>query len=72
MLLLLDVSGSMNGKTSGGGTKFAAAKKALKKVADAMPGRHPGGVAGLRLGDLRGSDRQPEGVPGHQAGGADL
>jgi Ca-activated chloride channel family protein len=37
VLLVLDVSGSMNERISSGGTKFAAAKRALKKVADAMP-----------------------------------
>lgn len=37
VLLLLDVSGSMNERISSGGTKFAAAKRALKQVADALP-----------------------------------
>ena len=39
VLLLLDVSGSMNEKISSGGTKFAAAKRALKQVADALQNR---------------------------------
>lgn len=46
VLLLLDVSGSMNEKISSGGTKFAAAKKALKQVADSMP---QGTQVGLRV-----------------------
>ena len=46
MLLLLDVSGSMNEKISSGGTKFAAAKRALKQVADALPA---GTDVGLRV-----------------------
>lgn len=46
VLLLLDVSGSMNEPISSGGTKFAAAKRALKKVADAMPA---GTQVGLRV-----------------------
>lgn len=46
VLLLLDVSGSMNEKISSGGTKFAAAKKALKQVADSMPA---GTQVGLRV-----------------------
>ena len=46
VLLLLDVSGSMNERISSGGTKFAAAKRALKKVADAMPA---GTQVGLRV-----------------------
>ena len=37
VLLLLDVSGSMNGRLAGGQTKFAAAKKALKQVAASLP-----------------------------------
>lgn len=46
VLLLLDVSGSMNEKISSGGTKFAAAKKALKEVAAALPA---GTQVGLRV-----------------------
>jgi Ca-activated chloride channel family protein len=46
VLLVLDVSGSMNERISSGGTKFAAAKRALKKVADAMPA---GTQVGLRV-----------------------
>ena len=46
VLLLLDVSGSMNGKLNGGGTKFAAAKKALKQVAASLPA---GTQVGLRV-----------------------
>ncbi len=46
VLLVLDVSGSMNEKLSSGGTKFAAAKNALKEVADALP---PGTQVGLRV-----------------------
>ena len=46
MLLLLDVSGSMNEKISSGGTKFAAAKRALSEVADALPA---GTQVGLRV-----------------------
>ncbi|BAK33764.1 hypothetical protein MLP_07500 [Microlunatus phosphovorus NM-1] len=46
VLLLLDVSGSMNEKISSGGTKFAAAKRALKQVADALPA---GTQVGLRV-----------------------
>ncbi|HEV2928379.1 MAG TPA: VWA domain-containing protein, partial [Propionibacteriaceae bacterium] len=46
VLLVLDVSGSMNEPISSGGTKFAAAKRALKKVADAMPA---GTQVGLRV-----------------------
>ena len=46
VLLLLDVSGSMNEKISSGGTKFAAAKRALKQVADALPA---GTDVGLRV-----------------------
>src|SRR5690349_14396798 len=46
VLLLLDVSGSMNEKISSGGTKFAAAKRALKQVADALPA---GSEVGLRV-----------------------
>ena len=46
VLLLLDVSGSMNEKISGGGTKFAAAKKALKEVSGALPA---GTQVGLRV-----------------------
>jgi Ca-activated chloride channel family protein len=46
VLLLLDVSGSMNERISSGGTKFAAAKRALKKVADALPA---GTQVGLRV-----------------------
>ncbi|WP_198671556.1 vWA domain-containing protein [Desertihabitans aurantiacus] len=43
VLLLLDVSGSMNEEISSGGTKLAAAKEALKEVADELP-------AGTRVG----------------------
>jgi Ca-activated chloride channel family protein len=46
VLLLLDVSGSMNERISSGGTKFAAAKRALKRVADAVPA---GTQVGLRV-----------------------
>ena len=46
VLLLLDVSGSMNAKLNGGGTKFAAAKKALKRVATSLPA---GTQVGLRV-----------------------
>lgn len=46
VLLLLDVSGSMNEQISGGGTKFAAAKRALKEVAGALPA---GTEVGLRV-----------------------
>lgn len=46
VLLLLDVSGSMNEKISSGGTKFAAAKRALREVADALPA---GTQVGLRV-----------------------
>jgi Ca-activated chloride channel family protein len=46
VLLLLDVSGSMNERISSGGTKFAAAKRALKQVADALPA---GTEVGLRV-----------------------
>jgi Ca-activated chloride channel family protein len=46
VLLLLDVSGSMNAKLDSGGTKFAAAKKALKQVAAALPA---GTQVGLRV-----------------------
>jgi len=46
VLLLLDVSGSMNEKISSGGTKFAAAKRALRDVADALPA---GTQVGLRV-----------------------
>ncbi|WP_375426524.1 VWA domain-containing protein [uncultured Friedmanniella sp.] len=46
VLLLLDVSGSMNERISSGGTKFAAAKKALKQVASALPA---GTQVGLRV-----------------------
>jgi len=46
VLLLLDVSGSMNEHISSGGTKFAAAKRALKQVAAALP---PGTEVGLRV-----------------------
>jgi Ca-activated chloride channel family protein len=46
VLLLLDVSGSMNEKIASGGTKFAAAKKALKQVAGALPA---GTQVGLRV-----------------------
>lgn len=46
VLLLLDVSGSMNERISSGGTKFAAAKRAMKQVADALP---TGTQVGLRV-----------------------
>ncbi len=46
VLLLLDVSGSMNEKVSSGGTKLAAAKSALKRVADSLPA---GTQVGLRV-----------------------
>lgn len=46
VLLLLDVSGSMNAKLDGGGSKFAAAKKALKQVAASLPA---GTQVGLRV-----------------------
>lgn len=46
VLLLLDVSGSMNEKLASGGTKLAAAKSALKRVADALP---QGTQVGLRV-----------------------
>lgn len=46
VLLLLDVSGSMNEKISSGGSKFAAAKRALREVADALPA---GTQVGLRV-----------------------
>jgi Ca-activated chloride channel family protein len=46
VLLVLDVSGSMNEKIAGGGTKFAAAKRSLKQVADALPA---GTDVGLRV-----------------------
>ena len=45
VLYLLDVSGSMNERISSGGTKFGAAKRALKRVADAVPA---GTQVGLR------------------------
>ena len=44
--LLLDVSGSMNERISSGGTKFAAAQRAVKRVADAVPA---GTQVGLRV-----------------------
>ena len=46
VLLLLDVSGSMGDKISSGGTKFAAAKRALKSVAASLPA---GTQVGLRV-----------------------
>jgi Ca-activated chloride channel family protein len=46
VLLLLDVSGSMNERISSGGSKFAAAKRALKRVAGALPA---GTQVGLRV-----------------------
>lgn len=46
VLLLLDVSGSMNEEVSSGGTKLAAAKRALKQVANALPA---GAQVGLRV-----------------------
>ena len=46
VLFLLDVSGSMNQRISSGGTKFAAAQRALKRVADAVPA---GTQVGLRV-----------------------
>ena len=54
VLLLLDVSGSMNAKLNGGGSKFAAAKKALKQVAASLPA---GTQVGLRV---YGSDVEEE------------
>lgn len=46
VLLVLDVSGSMNQRIASGGTKFTAAKKALKQVAGALPS---GTQVGLRV-----------------------
>jgi Ca-activated chloride channel homolog len=46
VLLLLDVSGSMGDRIAGGGTKMAAAKKALKSVAASLP---VGTQVGLRV-----------------------
>ena len=46
VLFLLDVSGSMNERIASGGTKFAAAQRALKKVATAVPA---GTQVGLRV-----------------------
>jgi Ca-activated chloride channel homolog len=46
VLLLLDVSGSMNEPIATGGTKLAAAKRALKQVADSLP---PRTEVGLRV-----------------------
>jgi Ca-activated chloride channel family protein len=46
VLLVLDVSGSMNEPIATGGTKLAAAKRALKQVADSLP---PGTEVGLRV-----------------------
>ena len=46
VLLLLDVSGSMNERISSGGTKFAAAQRAVKRVANAVPA---GTQVGLRV-----------------------
>jgi Ca-activated chloride channel homolog len=46
ILILLDVSGSMNERISSGGTKFAAAKRSLRQVADNLP---PGTEVGLRV-----------------------
>lgn len=46
VLLLLDVSGSMNAELDGSQTKFAAAKKALKQVAASLPA---GTQVGLRV-----------------------
>lgn len=46
VLLVLDVSGSMNEQISSGGSKFSAAKKALKQVAGALPS---GTQVGLRV-----------------------
>ncbi len=46
VLLLLDVSGSMNARLDSSGTKFAAAKKALKQVAASLPA---GTQVGLRV-----------------------
>jgi Ca-activated chloride channel family protein len=46
VLLLLDVSGSMNEPITTGGTKLAAAKRALRQVADSLP---PGTEVGLRV-----------------------
>lgn len=46
VLLLLDVSGSMNERISSGGTKFEAAQRAVKRVAGAVPA---GTQVGLRV-----------------------
>jgi Ca-activated chloride channel homolog len=46
ILILLDVSGSMNEQISSGGIKFAAAKRSLRQVADNLP---PGTEVGLRV-----------------------
>ena len=46
ILILLDVSGSMNERISLGGKKFAAAKRSLRQVADNLP---PGTEVGLRV-----------------------
>lgn len=46
VLVLLDVSGSMNGRIASGGTKFGAARRALKEVAGSLP---DGTNVGLRV-----------------------
>jgi Ca-activated chloride channel family protein len=46
ILILLDVSGSMNERISSGGTKFAAVKRSLRQVADDLP---PGTEVGSRV-----------------------
>lgn len=57
VLFLLDVSGSMKGRISSGGTKFAAAQRALKRVADAVPA---GTQVGLRVYGSEISEPQEE------------
>ena len=71
VLLVLDVSGSMNEPISSGGTKFAAAKRALKRGGRRDAGRHPGRAAGLRVEDRRAQGAQPQGLHRHRAGAAD-
>jgi Ca-activated chloride channel family protein len=44
VMLLLDVSGSMNEKIASGGTRLDSAKTALKQVADALPAGTPVGL----------------------------
>ncbi len=70
VLLVLDVSGSMNEKISSGGTKFAAAKRALKQVADALPAGTEVGlrVYGSEIAEPKATN--PKSLPGHQAGDA--